>query len=293
MKYADRYGKITEEDNGQDKLLKWMYTTLLGRIIVKILVNPAISAIVGRIMSSKISTLGISSFCKANNIDMSQYEKKDYESYNDFFIRKIKKDKRPIDMCEDHVISPCDSKLSIYKINSDKSFNIKNTRYTVSQLLKDKKLAERFEGGYICVFRLTVDDYHRYCYVDNGIESKSRFIQGVLHTVNPVANDVYPIYKENCREYSILKSENFGNILMMEVGALMIGKIVNYKENPNVKKGQEKGRFEFGGSTVILMFEKDKIIPDEDIISNTQNDCETIVKMGEKIATKKYKKFKK
>ncbi len=284
MKYADRFGNITEDDNGQDRLLRWMYTTVPGRIIVRILVNPVISKIGGRVMSSKISALAIPSFCRANNIDMSQYEEKEFSSYNEFFIRKIKKDKRPVDMCSEHVISPCDSKLSIYKINSDTSFNIKNTRYTVGQLLKDKKLAKHYEGGYACVFRLTVDDYHRYCYIDNGVQGKSRFIKGVLHTVNPVANDVYPIYKENCREYSILKSDNFGRVLMMEVGALMIGKIVNYRNNCQVKKGQEKGRFEFGGSTVVLLFEKNSIIPDEDIINNTNNNCETKVKMGEKFA---------
>ena len=71
---------------------------------------------------------------------------------------------------------------------------------------------------------------------------------------------------------------------MMEVGALMIGKIVNYRNNCQVKKGQEKGRFEFGGSTVVLLFEKNSIIPDEDIINNTNNNCETKVKMGEKFA---------
>ena len=69
------------------------------------------------------------------------------------------------------------------------------------------------------MFRLCVDDYHRYIYIDDGFESRRVHIPGELHTVNPVANDVYPIYKENTREYALLKTVNFGTVLMMEVGA--------------------------------------------------------------------------
>ncbi|OYP54363.1 phosphatidylserine decarboxylase, partial [Lachnotalea glycerini] len=106
---------------------------------------------------------------------------------------------------------------------------------------------------------------------------------GVYHTVNPLANDVIPIYKENTREFSIIKSENFGNILTMEVGALLVGRIVNYHEKANVRRGEEKGKFEFGGSTIILCLEKGRVIIDEDILANSLNGVETVVKMGEKI----------
>lgn len=284
MKYSDREGNVTVIENKQDKLLKKMYTTVPGRFLVSLLVNSTISKIAGKVLSTPMSTVVIPSFCRANHIDLSEYESKAYSSYNDFFTRKIIPERRPIDQEPSHVICPCDSKLSIYPIESDSTFLIKQTRYTLSELLKDKKLAKRFEGGYACVFRLTVDDYHAYCYVDNGKQSRSRFIQGVLHTVNPVANDVYPIYKENSREYSILKSDHFGRILMMEVGALIVGKIVNYKDYCSVTKGEEKGHFEFGGSTVILLFEKDSIIPDQDILENTNQECETVVKMGGRFA---------
>jgi phosphatidylserine decarboxylase len=282
--YSDRLGNIKESDSKQDRLLRKMYTTMAGRFVISLLVKPSVSKIGGRLLSTRISTLAIPAFCKENHIDLSMYEQKKFTSYNDFFIRKIKAGLRPIDREETHAISPCDSKLSIYPISQNAIFDIKHTKYTVYELLKDKKLAQRYEGGYLCVFRLTVDDYHRYCYIDDGVQSGNRRIDGVLHTVNPVANDVYPIYKENSREYSVLQSLHFGRVLMMEVGALMVGKIVNYKERCSVLRGEEKGRFEFGGSTVILMFEKDKMVPDEDILKNTARDCETCVKMGEKFA---------
>ena len=120
------------------------------------------------------------------------------------------------------------------------------------------------------IFRLTVDDYHHYCYVADGRKSANVTLPGVFHTVNPAANDVYPIYKENAREYTLLKTKQFGTILMMEVGAMMVGKITNLHKNPaTVKKGQEKGNFEFGGSTIILLIQPGKVRIDYDLIENT------------------------
>ena len=134
------------------------------------------------------------------------------------------------------------------------------------------------------VFRLTVDDYHHYCYVADGRKSANVTLPGVFHTVNPAANDVYPIYKENAREYTLLKTKQFGTILMMEVGAMMVGKITNLHKNPaTVKKGQEKGNFEFGGSTIILLIQPGKVRIAYDLIENTEEGYETIVKMGERI----------
>ena len=288
MRYIDRLGNISEKDSFQDKFLKALYTNLVGRALIQLLVNPVVSKIGGRFLSSSVSKILIKPFVKSNNIDLSKYEKQEFDSYNDFFIRKIKENQRIINMDRKVLISPCDSKLSVYKIDENSHFYIKNTLYSTKSLLRDAKLANRFQGGYAMIFRLTVDDYHRYCYIDDGVKTNNKFIQGVLHTVNPIANDILPIYKENSRAYSILLSANFGHVLMMEVGALMVGKIVNYHQSRNVKKGQEKGRFEFGGSTVILLFEKDKIIVDQDLLNNIQNEYETVVKMGEKIGhTKK------
>ena len=134
------------------------------------------------------------------------------------------------------------------------------------------------------MIRLTVDDYHRYCYVADGEKTYQRRIPGIFHTVNPIANDICPIYKMNSREYCLVKNEKLGTVLMMEVGALMVGKIRNYKkERCQVKRGEEKGRFEFGGSTVVLLLEPDKVLPDSDLIQNTLQGAETIVKMGERI----------
>ena len=209
-------------------------------------------------------------------------------SFNDFFTRKIKPQNRRIDMNKTSLISPCDARLSMYFIDEKSSFLIKNTRYTLKELLRDGELAKKYEGGYIGIFRLCVDDYHRFHFIDDGIKSHERHINGVFHTVNPIANDVYPIYKENTREYCVHRTENFGDVIVMEVGALLVGRIVNNMEKCRTKKGAEKGYFEYGGSTVVLIFKKDAIIPDEDILVNTVAGYETKVNMGEKIGTSVY-----
>ena len=216
---------------------------------------------------------------------MKDYEPRRYRSYNDFFTRKLRKGARTIDMDETHFISPCDCRLSVYPVSEQTEVTIKHTRYTAGSLLRSEALARRFAGGYLWVFRLSVDDYHRYIYVDSGRESVRRRIPGVLHTVNPAANDVYSIYKENTREYSLMKSEHFGTLLMMEVGALMVGKIENHPVCDHVDRGQEKGNFAFGGSTIIYMTQKGCVVPDQDLLTNSQEGVETKVQIGSKIGS--------
>lgn len=285
MKYIDRTGNITIEDSGQDRFLKWMYTNRMGRLALKILVLPLVSKLGGRFLDSRCSKAFIKPFVKWQGISLELYEKKEYRSYNDFFTRQIKKEHRPLEGDETTLISPCDGKLGVYPIDGKRRFSIKGTKYTLDSLLHSEKIAKKYKGGTACIFRLTVDDYHRYCYVDNGRKSKNIRILGVFHTVNPAANEVCPVYKENTREFSLLKSEHFKVVLMMEVGALMVGRITNYHEACRVKKGEEKGRFEFGGSTVILLFQKDAVRLDPHFLENTKKGYETIVKMGERLGT--------
>lgn len=285
MKYIDRSGTIYEADTDQDRLLASLYNHAAGRVVLKLLTRPALSKLGGKLLESRISALFAAPFARSHGIDLSQYQTDHFKSYNDFFTRQIKPEYRPINQEEHILISPCDGKLSVYPIDQNSRFTIKHTSYTVESLLRFPKLAKRYQGGYACIFRLTVDDYHRYCYMANGRKSDNIRIPGILHTVNPVANDIYPIYKENTREYCLLKTRSFGTLLIMEVGALMVGRITNYHESCTVKKGQEKGRFEFGGSTIIVLLQKHRARIDQDLLENTKAGYETIIKMGAPIAT--------
>ena len=283
MHCKDREGRIVHKDNGQDNFLKNLYGTTIGRKFLKILINPCISKVGGAFLSTKLSSLLVKPFIKANNIDMSDYTERAYASFNDFFTRDLKPGKRFINRDKEVLISPSDGRVSVYEIDDNMTFNIKDSYYTIESLTHSKKAANYYKGGTCVIIRLCVDNYHRYCYIDNGYKTTNKFIPGVLHTVNPVACEYYDIYKENSRECSLLHTENFGKVMQIEVGALMVGKIVNYDQVACIHRGDEKGKFEFGGSTIVLLFKKDTVEIDDDLIENTKNGYETAVKMGERI----------
>ena len=258
-------------ENKDNNALRFLYNTIIGRIFLKIVITKPISKMYAKYMNSNLSKRKIKKFIKKNNIDMDEYINQEYKSFNDFFMRKIKEDKRII---EDGLISVCDSKLSAYKIDKNSRFNIKNSIYTIEELIKEKR-----EYKYALIFRLCVDDYHHYIFPDNGKIISSKHIDGKLHTVQPIALKKYKVFHENSREVTFLECENLGDVCYIEVGALMVGKIVNDKKT-KFKKGEEKGHFEFGGSTIILLINKDINI-NKKILENTRNDIETIVKLGE------------
>lgn len=278
-----RNGDIIVTNEGQNSLLKKLYGSAAGRMLLKLLTAPALSRAAGRFMDSRPSKLLIKPFIRRSAIDMSQFEQRDFRSYNDFFTRKVLPGKRPVDMTPEHLISPCDSKLTVYPIDRRSIFRIKGSRYRISDLLGSKAHAESFCGGLCLIFRLEVDDYHRYCYFDSGTKTDNFFIPGELHTVNPIALEKYNIYKRNSREYTFLDTENFGRAVQIEVGAMMVGRICNRCGAGTIVRGAEKGKFEFGGSTVVLLLEKGRAVIDRDILKNSSEGIETAVKYGEKI----------
>lgn len=274
------------DNDNSNKVLSFLYNTRIGRLLLKPLVaTNKVSNLSSYILNSKISCIIIKPFIKKNNIIMDDYEDKKYKSFNDFFIRKIKVGKRKFDMDKNSFISPCDSNLTVYKIDSNMTFKVKNSIYDLSSLIKDEKIAGEFINGYAFVFRLSPSNYHRYYFIDNGRLLKNYKIDGFFHTVNPVIYDKFKVFKENSRECSYIKTDNFDNLMYIEVGALLVGKIVNHKIL-NFKKASEKGYFMYGGSTVIVLVKNNVIKVDKDILLNSKNGYETCVKLGEKIGKK-------
>ena len=289
MKYADRNGRVLGDDSAQDRLLELLYGSLPGRILMKPLVHPAISRLSGYFLDSPLSASLIPAYRKLAGISLKDCEIPAggrYRSFNAFFTRRLLPDARSFGCGYGILPSPCDGLVSAYPIAKGMRLTIKHTTYSLPQLLRDRKLASRYSGGTAVLLRLTVSDHHRYAYVDDGIRSPYRHIPGALHTVNPAAAGRRPIYKENTREYGLLRSVCFGTVLMMEIGALMVGKIVNlHKDYTSLEvfQGQEKGFFAFGGSSILLLFEPGAVAIDRDILRNTALDMETKVRMGERI----------
>lgn len=269
------------------KGLSFLYSNVFGRIILKFLVEtPFVSKLSGLFLDTKISKILIGPFVKKNNINLDDYVKTKYDSFNDFFIRKIKEEKRPVNKEKNAFISPCDSKLMCYRIDKNTIFNIKNTNYDINSLIQDESLAKQYANGYVLVFRLSPDDYHRYCFVDDGTINRNYKIKGKFHTVNPIVYDKFCVFKENTRECTVLDTQNFDKVLYVEVGALLVGKIKNIITQGKITKGSEKGYFMYGGSTIVIIVKKNILKIDDDIIKNSENGFETYVKYGEKIAEK-------
>ena len=292
MEWRDRQGRHISDGDEEGGALRFLYGTKCGSVILKLLIRKPVSDFVGWIMQRRISALWIGRFLRNSHIDMSQYENRRFTSFNDFFTRKIRPGCRPVDMEPTHLTSPCDCKLTVYPINKDSAFFIKGGRYTPEQLLRSKELAEAYAGGILLVFRLTVDDYHRYCYPDSGVKEENVHIKGKYYTVNPIAFRKHAVFKENTREYTVLHSDNFGDLIMMEVGATLVGRISNLHGARRVSRGEEKGHFDFGGSTIVVLVKPGMLRVDEDILRNNSEGCETVVKFGERIGQAEGRKVK-
>ena len=269
MYYDLKHDKLIEtQDSGS---LRFMYETVFGRLILKIAATKAIADLYARYMNSGLSKRKIKGFIEKNHINMDEYQPKNYRSLNDFFIREIKPERRQI---EDGVFAVCDSKLTVYPIDENSAFKIKDSIYTVEELIGEKR-----DYKNALVFRLCVDDYHHYIFPDNGRVVSSKYIKGVLHTVQPIAFKRYKVFHENSREITFLDCDKLGDVCYIEVGAMMVGKIVNRKVD-TFNIAEEKGHFEFGGSTVIMLIDKEIDFNDK-IIRHSQQEIETIVKMGQ------------
>lgn len=270
--------------NGKESSsLAFLYNTAVGRALLKLLICPAVSKAVGKFMDSRLSKYLIKSFIKKNGIDLKDYLDTDFRCFNECFTRRIRPELRPIDENPSAFISPCDGLVSAYKIEGDTVFPAKQSEYTVSELLKNDSLADEFSDGTVLVIRLCVDNYHRYSYIDGGEKEENVFIPGVLHTVRPIALKKSAVFCENCREYTVMHTENFGDVVQVEIGAMLVGKIKNHHGRGKTVRGEEKGLFLYGGSTVVLLIQKGKAVIDPLYFENTEKGLETPVKMGERV----------
>lgn len=290
IEYVDRAsGKTLVECVPGENFLKFLYYNPMGILPLNLVVRKkCLTSFYGKQMDSPNSKDKIEPFVTSHNINMNESKRKieDFKSFNDFFIRELQPSSRPIAMGENILTSPADGKILVFdNLKEPTNFFLKGDEFNLKEFLMDDSLAKKFEGGTLLIIRLAPVDYHRFHFPADGTISESKEISGYYYSVSPYAiRKNFRIYCENKREYSVLSTKNFGNIVMSEIGATMVGGIKQtYIPNSFVKKGDEKGYFYFGGSSCILLFEKGKVTIDRDIIDNSKKGIETKVMMGEKI----------
>ena len=278
--------EIAKQQN-ESAALRFFYGTVLGRLILKPLCMRWSSRLCGWFLDSGASKPLIRPFVRRHGIDLSEYVSEGFKSFNEFFSRKIKADRRPVVLDPSALIAPCDGLLSVYRVSGDTVIPVKQSRYTISSLLGGDSVSENYQNGICLVFRLCVNHYHRYCYIDSGVKGENVFLPGKLHTVRPIALEKFPVFTQNCREYTVIATENFGDVVQMEVGAMLVGKIKNHHGPGDVRRGEEKGMFLYGGSTVIVLLEEGRAQLPEELYRAAEDRIETPVQMGQRIGVKR------
>jgi phosphatidylserine decarboxylase len=286
IQYYDRQsGLLKTEKVAGEKWLVWLYNNPVGEATLWMLAKrKVVSAVYGNRMDRPSSTNKIQPFVEELDIDMSTAQKQEFSSFNDFFTRKLKNTARPVDTNSTVAVSPADGKILAYAHIGNSDFIIKGHRFDVVSFLNNTRLAQKYLDGTMVVIRIAPFDYHRFHFPISGSVSPITRIEGDYYSVNPLAlRKMAEIFCLNKREFTIISNPMFGDVVMTEVGATMVGSIVQTYTGNSVSKGEEKGYFKFGGSTVVLLFEKNKIRMDEDLLINTLKGYETVIRQGERI----------
>ena len=270
-----------------EKAISWVYLSRLESLLIPLfMTSPALSRMLGLYCDSWLSKRRICKTIKMLEINEEEFlESTDsFRSFNDFFIRKLKMECRPFDSASNVLVSPSDCRIIVYPtLSRDMILPIKGIEYSVDTLLTEE--CPEYYNGAVAVLRLNPSDYHRFHFPCDGNVSDPLEIPGTYHSVNPIALDRgIDVFCSNKRCRTFLQTDKFGKIAIIEVGAFGVGAIVQTSHDRKVKKMQEKGYFKFGGSTIVLLFEENKIEISDDLILNSKNGYETLVKVGDTLA---------
>ena len=296
ISFFNRYKGIKETEQVYgDWAINLLYgNSFSGKILTQLLAESHwFSRLYGEMQNSFFSKKKIKGFAQQYGIELDDFlpqqgrdEADPFANFNQFFIRRFKPAKRVFMQSPEWMPAFCEARYFGYEsIDDSVSIPVKGKYLRPSSLLQNSSWAQTFEQGPMLIARLCPVDYHRFHYPDDGQVLERARAHGSLHSVNPLALKKAPdIFIKNERVINILETAHFGKIAYIEIGATCVGKIVQSHQGHEFKRGQEKGYFLFGGSTVIVIGQKGRWIPADDIIQNTQNHLETFVRLGDGLA---------
>ncbi|TNE92420.1 MAG: phosphatidylserine decarboxylase [Deltaproteobacteria bacterium] len=287
--YVDRErGEVVEERVFGGSALNVLYEDRRVRWLTDhVLTRRSTNRLYGLWQRSPRSKQRIPEFVAKLGIDATEAELplSAYPNLDAFFTRRLREGVRPVDPDPARLVSPCDARVLAYAAIDGEALPVKGSRVTVAQLVGDAEVAAPLAGGAVLVARLAPADYHWFHFPADGVASDTREIDGRLHSVHPIALGAGARSFENYRTVSTLDTERFGRLVLVEVGALLVGTIEQHYAPGSVTRGAAKGLFRFGGSTVVLLAEPGALTWDADLLANTGNGFETLVRMGTGIAT--------
>jgi phosphatidylserine decarboxylase len=292
--YIDRKnGEVCEEVVFGRGFMEFFYENPLGRLLTRLFfIRRLFSLLYGKYNDSKMSRRKIPGFISSLGIPLDEVVRKpdEHTSFNDFFARRLKPGFRPFDDDPKVLISPADARVAVFdKISGDTLLPIKGAKIPVDRFLADKEMAARYHNGGAVILRLCPSDYHRYHFPAAGVPGEPRSIPGVYHSVSPFALEKgIDVFCKNHRVVTEMETELFGRIVLVDVGALCVGGILStYTAGEPIERGDEKGYFKFGGSTIVVITQENRVQFDQDLVSNTREGFETLLQMGNRLGIAK------
>jgi phosphatidylserine decarboxylase len=269
--------------------MRWTYCNPFGRIALKALIKrPLFSRWYGWRMNRLISRRKVLPFIRNFRLDVNEFADRpeSFRTFNEFFYRQLKPGARPIDPDPAGVVFPADGRhLGFPEVSKIENVFVKGQRFDLARLLGDAELATRYACGAMVLSRLCPVDYHRFHFPLAGRTSQTELLNGALYSVNPIAlrRNLADLW-ENRRTLTMLTTENFGTVLVLEIGATNVGSIVQtYRPGAVVAKGDEKGYFRFGGSSTLLLFEPGRVRLADDLLENSRNQIELYARVGDRL----------
>ncbi|MDR1437887.1 MAG: archaetidylserine decarboxylase [Puniceicoccales bacterium] len=287
--YSRYTGKIEDESVCGEWFMRFAYGLWPGRFLQNFLgCRPFFSRLGGLYANCSWSRKKILPFIERHRIDMEEclLPMSAFANFNEFFSRQLHPNARPIDRNRDAIVAPVDGRYTyIANLGKNAIFPVKGQEFSLGNFLRNRELAKKFFGGSAIIARLCPHDYHRFHFPCDGVPGNVCHICGKLHSVHPIALEKRRVFCENKRTITRIISA-WREIIMVEVGATFVGSIKQtFIPHRHCKKGSEKGFFSLGGSSVVLLFEPQRIIPSRDMEKMSAIGRECFIRMGDRIAT--------
>jgi phosphatidylserine decarboxylase len=290
IRYFHRTKQVVETEKVYGEgWLRWIYGNPLGQLSLELLMKRWLaSAYYGWRMNRPVSANKVLPFIIDYDLNVDEFAKSQFafKTFNDFFYRALKPGARPIAPGDNVAVLPADGRhLAFQNVDAADSFYAKGQQFDLAAFLGDPALAAEFAGGSLLISRLCPVDYHRFHFPVAGKAGEARLINGFLYSVSPIALRRQLGYLwQNKRMVTLADSPVFGKVAVCEIGATMVGSIVQtYLPGENVAKGAEKGLFKFGGSCVITIFQPGRIKFDADLVAQSAQGLEVYARMGERL----------
>lgn len=290
IKYLNRYtGHVEREQVYGAAWLRWTYCNPCGRLALEAFIKrPFFSRWYGWRMNRPVSRAKVWPFIRDFGLDVNEFADplEAFRTFNEFFYRRLKSGARPIDPDSAAVVFPADGRhLGFPDASKIDGVFVKGQRFDLARLLGKADLAARYARGTLVLSRLCPVDYHRFHFPLAGSPSETSLLNGPLYSVNPIALRRNLSYLwENRRTLTTLQTEQFGSVLLLEIGATNVGSIVQtFRPGTVVAKGEEKGYFRFGGSSTLLLFEPGRVNLSADLVEQSRHQRELYARVGDRL----------